>query len=259
MTTQNQSDGNNSSPGDLAQISEILKKNQEGMAAVMQAMQQMATSFTESMTSIQESIQSLNEHVLSGGGSSRNRNPALDDDDGDPDDDDTDFEHLSRAEFAQRLRKSFLKDMKELLKPLQETLETTHMTSSRTAAAQEAERVAAKYPDFWYFKEEMVKIAKENPELSVERIYKLAKAEASPEKLREVEQKIKEKEGDTQNQPGPGRPGFGGMPPSGRVALEPPKPGEKIDKITAAERAWNAVVPKDSPLATLDQETISQA
>lgn len=241
-------------PGDAGKPSgdDEGKKYNEGMAAAIAAMQQMNTNM-ETLIQSQQAQNEKIEGMMSTLAGSRGSNSNSDDDDGD--EGNVELEHLSNRELVQFMMGQVNKQFKEVMKPFQEMIEKTGTTANNTAAAMEVKETAAKYKDFWYFKEPMQKLAKENPNLSIERMYHIAKSE-NPEIAKKAMEKIEEEEkaakGDQEEEKGIAT--FGGFTPtSGKSqVLDAGKEG-KLDANKSAESAWDKIVPKGSPLATLDE------
>lgn len=227
-------------------VEELFEKHNEGMAAVLNAMKQLNTN----METMGTGLAALNEKVESVG--QKSKGSTDDDDDGD-----VSLEHMSNTELVQHMLKQTTKQFGEMLQPVKEMLENTSNTSNKTAAAVEVREVAAEHKDFWKWQEEMKAIAQEHPNLSIKRIYNLARSE-NPEKAAKVDEELKaeENKGKEGDQGDKGKGGFGGFTPtSGRSqALDAGKEGN-LDANKAAQSAWDKVVPSGSPLATLDEGT----
>lgn len=108
-----------------------------------------------------------------------------------------DLEVMPRAEFAEYLVNKILKAVnKQVVEPINTRLTSITADTGRNQITQEVARlggvkndegkyVGGKYADFWEFSGEMQELAKENPGTSIERLYRLAKAE-NPKKAADV-------------------------------------------------------------------------
>lgn len=83
---------------------------------------------------------------------------------------DKDINDMSRLELAQYIVNVIGDHFTPVANDLQVQIQTIKV-------AQEIDRTAAKYDDFWDLHEDILRIGTENPSLSIEKAYKLAKAE----------------------------------------------------------------------------------
>jgi len=149
------------------------------------------------------------------------------DDEDEQEDIGNDLEVLSRAEFAQHitnvLSKQFKSQIEEIAKQINEIRTGVQEVDTKTTIKE----FAAQHKDFWDWQDELRAIVKETPGISIERAYKLARAE-NPKKARELDEKYNPSE------VGKKRQAFGGLTPtSGRTAKS-----TKMSAKDAAEAAW---------------------
>lgn len=137
--------------------------------------------------------------------------------------DPAELETMPRAAFAEHLVAKILAAVnKQVVEPINARLNEITANTSKTTIQGEVLRlggerqadgafVGGKFKDFWDYREEMLVIAREQPGLPPERLYRLARAE-NPAKAAVVDKKYAPKEA-------PGAPNgrvrlnFGGIPP----------------------------------------------
>lgn len=162
--------------------------------------------------------------------------PSKDDDDGDYD---VDLESMSRTDFANKLLSVIDKRMDKSIQGLQKKLEEFDTRVGTVDAKAEVSRLRRDNPDFDNFKDEMVSLARENPGLSVERLYRLAKAE-NPEKVKKLEEEAAAKKAAEKPPEDEGKKFFSGMLPGG--SFTPPPSNGRMDPKSAADKAWEQVI-----------------
>lgn len=163
-----------------------------------------------------------------------------------PDVDDEKLEEMPRRQFMDFMLRQVAKHMDTNLKEVKTAIQQVGTQTQRTALEAEANAFAAKHEDFADFEQEMIAIARQNPGLSVARIYALAKVE-NPDKVKQVEEKYKkgkEKEKGKEeggNTPPPPRRNraSNGMSPSGTGGSEP---NRRMSAEDAAAKAWDEAV-----------------
>ena len=174
----------------------------------------------QSMQTMQETLAQLSE---------RAQQPADDGDQHQSVDGDLlgdDLETLSRADFAKfiidNLNKQFTTRLEDIQKKLDETRSNVEAVDTKTTIKE----FAATHKDFWDWQDELKAIVQETPGISIERAYKLVRAE-NPQKAAELDKKYS---GDGGEQ----RKAFGGLTPtSGQTAKSTSKSPQE-----AAEAAW---------------------
>jgi hypothetical protein len=158
--------------------------------------------------------------------------------------DDTVLETMPRRQFGEYLLKSFAKHLDTALKPIKDGV-TQAATAAQTVDVKvQVQQFAEKHADFNDWKDEMLALAKDNPTLTVQRLYTLARSE-NPDKAKELDKKIADakkasEEGDatsttTRKPPAKRAVKGNGLSPSG--ATGEAKPG-KMNPQQAAEAAW---------------------
>lgn len=150
------------------------------------------------------------------------------------------LDELSRDEFAAHLIGTITRQLQEEIKKAVEPVVGAvnglqQSTASREINSQIAE-LKSKNKDFDSWKSEMIALSKENPTLSVNRLYTIARAE-NPDKAKELDAKF------NPPPPAPERPrGFGGLTVFGRSAglTEGEKPASKSEAALEAYREVQA-------------------
>lgn len=156
-----------------------------------------------------------------------------------PDPTDDELESMSRKDLLAYIEKKFSKTVQSQLKPLQENLQNTSQETERTRIQQQVKEAETSHPDFWEWKTEMGELVQRYPNLSVNDLYTLARAN-NADKARQLDEARAEKEKPAQQQPR-----FGGLTPTSGTQTQ--RTGE-MDTKTAAESAWDEVMsglPKD--------------
>lgn len=106
----------------------------------------------------------------------KGKRPPADDDKGKATEvDGTELESMSRKKFATLITDNVVKNIMAELEPHVKKLNATSQMAEKLAAQMEVNKCAAKYKDFWDFKDDMYKLVNANTNLSVEEAYKLAK------------------------------------------------------------------------------------
>lgn len=151
-----------------------------------------------------------------------------------------DWDSMSNKELVATI---FQLTEEHVVKPLNIELQTLKVMN-------EIDKAAAKYDDFYELQDRIKGIAIENPTLSIEKAYKMAKLEAEEETG--ARRKSKDREGNEEDEPSakrgkgvhlliPSRPTLGERPgiSGGTIRQGPARTTRE-----AAERAWDAVVGK---------------
>lgn len=147
-----------------------------------------------------------------------------------------DLEILPRRQFADRLMEAFQSNLEKALKPLEEGINRTAQTALVDKMASEAEKFAAKTPDFVEWGDEMMALAKAHPDLAISRIYAIAKTE-NPAKAAEMAKKYAKPD----EKPGQPRKAPLSLSPashSGEVK------NQRMNAEDAARSAWEETVAK---------------
>lgn len=163
-----------------------------------------------------------------------------------PNYDATTLETLPRAQFMDYMLKHFKANLEGALKPINERINNVGVSAQTQAWIQEGEKVKAKNPDFPEWKDEMLALAKDHPNMGIQRLYTLAKAE-NPEKVAELAKKYK-KEDDTSTEGKPKPKAGNGKPKP--FSMSPGSGGtsdtknQKMNAQDAAADAWEQTVAK---------------
>lgn len=150
-----------------------------------------------------------------------------------------DLDIVPRREFANRLQKSFERNLVKHLKPLQDAVGKANNTAATVAVRTEVEKFAARTPDFYEWTKQMQDLTKVHPSLGVRDLYTLARS-GDPDRAKELDKKAEESrkveaEGDTRQR----RRGFGGLAPSGSQGAQRPA---KMTPDAAAAAAWEETI-----------------
>lgn len=160
--------------------------------------------------------------------------------------DDVDLEKMSRADFANHLRKTFTGDLKSVLEPVLRGFDGVRTEAGRTRLELDVSEAEEKYPDLWDFEDEIKAELKQRPDLSVDEAYHLARAH-NPDKTKEVvEKQEKESKLAKEKEEADKAADFLGFTPtSGKYAVD-----KVMDPDKAASTAWDATV-KGTPAEKL--------
>lgn len=108
---------------------------------------------------------------------------------------DAELEQLSRKDLVQVIQNSFQQNFARLEQQLNDAISDTKNEVSNSNIRNELREVAARYPEIRHLKEPLKAMVEENPDLSVERMVNLIKAE-QPEAYEEAVQKVKQEADD---------------------------------------------------------------
>ena len=150
------------------------------------------------------------------------------------------LESMDRKQFMGHMLGQVEKIVSKGMKGLTEQLQTVSSSTEESRLMAELKELQAKHKDFNDFKPEMAKIAQENPELPLTRIYVLAKAE-NPDKVKELEEKYTKEAEDEEGSEGDKTPaskekiGFGGLLPTSGGREDVPS---DMDSKSASDTAW---------------------
>lgn len=155
----------------------------------------------------------------------------------------TDLETMDRAEYARYITGQVIKELKTVLKPVEQKVNQVDQTVVAQRLATEVTELSARHKDFYEWQDEMLAIQRENPTLSVSRLYALAKAE-NPAKATELAKKYSADGGDAsdgskQQEKKTLKVSFGGFAPNGSGAASA---NRKMAPREAAIAAWDQVV-----------------
>lgn len=173
------------------------------------------SNLAQNMQTIQSSISQLTE-----AGNTDDDEDAGDDDIG------TDLETISRADFAKHIVSTLNKQFNKQLESLNEKIEKTSQNVEAVDTKTSLKEFSSQHPDFWDWKDELQGIVKETPGISIERAYRLARAE-NPDKARQLDEKHTPSDAGKKSK-------FGGLTPtSGQTSKT-----TKMSSSDAAEAAW---------------------
>ncbi len=160
----------------------------------------------------------------------------------DPPSFDGDLEDASREEFMGHIMNNIEFKLGKMLSGVNEKVDTTSTEARTDKLKRDVEIAKSKHSDFGEFVTEMRGIANDNPDLTIEDMYQLARAR-NPEKVEELAKKAKEveekkkgeeaKKNETQNI-------FGGLLPTSSVNSSNKSVGS-MKEDEAANAAWDQV------------------
>lgn len=166
---------------------------------------------------------------------------------------DDDVDSMSQKELAGFLIKQVGKLVDDKFKGINDNLESTRKEFRTTTLNQTVKEFAKDHKDFNEWGEEMTELAKENPTLTIPRLYALARTE-NPDKTKKLDDKYTDK---TEKKPlddGELKL-FGGYKPSGKTTQE----GEGADKTKktldeALESAWSDALEQFPALSKMGED-----
>lgn len=136
----------------------------------------------------------------------------------------------------------------ELLPVINDKIDGLDQKTTRTDLKGQVEKMQGEHKDFWQWQDEMTAIAKVHPDLSITRLYELARAE-SPEKVVEIEKKEVEAKKAAEDEEGSKEPPFGGLTPTSGVIIPDGEAAKTIKE--AAESAWDKTM-SEVPVRVLE-------
>lgn len=173
-----------------------------------------------------------------------------DDDDDDDDDKNVDVDKLSNKEFMALLMKNVGGLLDEKVGGVTKKVDGVMQGVRNKDLTEQFEKLSGKHKDFKEWGDEMNALAKENPTLSLKRLYTLAREE-NPDKTKTLDEKYADKKDDTKDE---GLSLFGGFRPTTKTSGADGKDGKK-DKVTidqALDKAWEEAVAKVPALGKME-------
>lgn len=151
-----------------------------------------------------------------------------------------DLESMSNTELANKMLEVIEDRVGQFSKSIEQKIDQFDSKVGTVSAQSQVNETRGKYQDFDHYKDEMVQLARENPGLSVERLYRLAKAE-NPQKVEEVDKKLAAENPPPEKDEGEDKPKrFGGMIPTG--GFIPVSENTRMKPKDAADKAWEDVI-----------------
>ena len=206
---------------------------------------------TEALKGLPEGVQkAVGDAIREASGEARAASAAAaaasaSDDDDLSGDEDIDVEKLSRVDLVKHIDNRLARTIAKALKPIQDKLEVTSTDAETDRVRREFAGAKDKFPDFMEWRDEMKDIITAHPDLSAERIYRLARSE-NPDKVKELDGKSKEgKDKEGEKELSEKARAFGGLMPTSGTSLE--KDGKKQPKeagLAAWEQTMGLVDPK---------------
>ena len=160
-----------------------------------------------------------------------------DDDDDDLEDlDKIDLDELSNKELVGHLNQRFERSLTKALKPLFKKIDDQKAESETEKFRESVKQMKKDHKDFSEWGDELRAIYKENPTMSIDRAYKLARAE-NPDKAKELDEKFakEDKEDDEENKST--QKLFGGLLPTSGTSDA--KEERRLKPKDAADKAWD--------------------
>src|SRR5205807_4154692 len=108
------------------------------------------------------------EYIAGSGGTGKGRREAARAVGRQAGDDKNDFEAMSQKELVDYILQTVRGEVRQAVVPVAQEAQFREMQS-------QVKEASGKYPDFWDYKEDMVKLAKQHPTLTAEQAYHLAK------------------------------------------------------------------------------------
>lgn len=153
-------------------------------------------------------------------------------------DEDVDLETMDRKEFAAYLMSNLRGTMEEGLKPFKQSFQQLDEKIDAHGLSTMIKDFKKDHPDFFEWKAEMQALIKENPTLTPARAYSLARAEARPERIKEVDAKYGLGKPEQSN--GADMKFLSLFPANGSSSTT--KGAGRMKPNEAAEAAWNSVM-----------------
>jgi hypothetical protein len=148
-------------------------------------------------------------------------------------DDDSDVNAMDNGKLAEFLIGKVGALLDDRLKGVTTEINNTRTEFRRTKLSEEVDAFSSKHPDFNDWQDEIRALAKENPTLSIPRLYTLARVE-NPDKAKTVDEKYKEPEQPKDS----GITLFGGFKPNGKTSVDKDGKEVKLTVDEALEKAW---------------------
>lgn len=139
----------------------------------------------------------------------------------------------------------------ELLPVISEKIDGLDQKTTRSDLKGQVEKMQGDHEDFWQWQQEMTAIAKVHPDLPINRLYELARAE-NPDKVVEIDKKAEETKKAAEKEEGSKEPPFGGLTPTSGVTIPDGEAAKTIKE--AAESAWDTAM-ADVPAHMLEGST----
>lgn len=212
-------------------MTDELEKKIDSITSAMQQTNEMMQKLAEQVVSQQEMLSSLQSK-----GQEKKEDKKIN----------VDLESMGNTELAMHIIDQVSQLLDQKVKPVEDKASEAINLTSRESVSRLIDKAAEQYPDFYEWTDEMQKLAEENPTLSPERLYKLARSE-NPDKAAEIDGKEKgeEKESPLPNKedssPSPSakqrekQKEFGGLPPGNA----PTEPKTNLTQDDAAQTAWD--------------------
>lgn len=213
------------------------EEQNEGINALTKLVESLPADIQKGFTSALADVQAQQNAAIKAAADAK---PVVDDD---PDDKDFDIDRASRGDFADWMSRRLVREVNKVLKPLSEQIEKTSDDNSRSQLVREIDTVRAAHSDFNDWKPEMGVLHKQNPALSVQDLYDLAKVR-NPDKVAEFEKTAKEEKDKIEQKTDP----FGGLMPTNTTGNEE-EAKQDMTRDEASTAAWDSVmseVPKEA-------------
>ena len=146
------------------------------------------------------------------------------------------LETMSRRELLDLIERKLERRVEERVGKVLQEVQSVRARTEEEKVLQEISQLEKQHPDFWEWRDEMIKIAQEMPGISPRRAYLLAKQE-NPKKAEELAAKYQRKDDKDEGNEG-ARPRFAGLTPTSGPA---PAARGKLPPEKAAEAAFEEV------------------
>ena len=223
--------------GDKKKKDATVDQAQEASDLFLQTMQSMANTMNNLPNMIATSVgHALNEAGVSNKG--RNAPQRTVEEQQPPEVTEEDLESMSRREYLDHITEHL---KSQLLEPITRQVRGVHQYSAHESRKQAFVNYAIDNPELPLYKEELKVVLERNPELSPEDAFVLAKGIAHPDKIDEVDRRIRQSRGESEEEEKDNLdPMISFFPSVGRVA-DDDEDVDTMDEKSAAESAWNSV------------------
>jgi hypothetical protein len=210
-----------------------LKETVGSLITGLDSLKTIVSNQAQGQSNMQQSLQSLTDTITEGfkGNRSPEQTPGP-----------VDFSDMNMSDVATHLIGEMKKISDASVASVREELDSFKADSAKGERSRELESVLGRYKDGEEWISEMRDIATNNPNLSIEQMYKLARSE-NPTKASEMDEKFADKQEEEEEEPANV---FAGLTPtsSGNQPLSlNPNEEEKVTVREGLEKAWDEAMP----------------
>lgn len=202
-----------------------------------------AKSFEENVKTLAQGIAELNALAKQRAQTAQTQPQQQEEEEEESPPNDIDLETMDRAEYARYITQQVIRELKTVLKPVEQKVNQVDQTVLANRLATEVAELSTRHKDFYEWQDEMLSIQREHPNLSVHRLYALARAE-NPAKATELDKKYSadgggQSDGSRTQEKKTLKVSFGGFAPNGSGGASM---NRKMAPREAAIAAWDQVV-----------------